>query len=100
MSKEQHKKKVVRVSAAAKDTVTTRVEAGNVVTTNAPNSPILQQNQANLTKALALAGPYYRLLGNALGSGRWFDVYLCGLIPHSYLPPGTPPATGCEPPKP
>ena len=61
---------------------------------------ILQQNQANLTKALALAGPYYRLLGNALGSGRWFDVYLCGLIPHSYLPPGTPPATGCEPPKP
>jgi len=61
---------------------------------------LLEQNQANLTKALALAGPYYRLLGNALGNGRWFDVYLCGLLPKSYLPPGTPPANGCEPPKP
>ncbi len=61
---------------------------------------ILEQNQANLTKALALAGPYYRLLGNTLGNGRWFDVYLCGLIPKSYLPPGTPPATGCQPPTP
>ncbi len=61
---------------------------------------LLEQNQANLTKALALAGPYYRLLGNALGNGRWFDAYLCGVLPKSYLPPGTGPATGCEPPKP
>ena len=61
---------------------------------------VLQRNQANLKKALALAGPYYRLLGNALGNGRWFDSYLCGIIPKSYLPPGTGPSTGCEPPKP
>ena len=61
---------------------------------------VLLANQANLKKALALAGPYYRLLGNALGNGRWFDTYLCGLIPKSYLPPGTGPSTGCEPPKP
>ena len=61
---------------------------------------VLQANQANLKKALALAGPYYRLLGNALGNGRWFDTYLCGVIPKSYLPPGTGPSTGCEPPKP
>ena len=61
---------------------------------------VLAANQANLKKALALAGPYYRLLGNALGNGRWFDTYLCGVIPKSYLPPGTGPATGCEPPKP
>jgi len=61
---------------------------------------LLEQNQANLTKALALAGPYYRLLGNSLGNGRWFDAYLCGVLPKSYLPPGTGPATGCEPPKP
>jgi phospholipid/cholesterol/gamma-HCH transport system substrate-binding protein len=61
---------------------------------------VLAANQANLTKALALAGPYYRLLGNALGNGRWFDVYLCGVIPKSYLPPGTGPKSGCEPPKP
>ncbi|HYZ54892.1 MAG TPA: MCE family protein [Streptosporangiaceae bacterium] len=60
---------------------------------------VLQQNQANLNRAMALAGPYYRLLGNALGNGRWFDVYLCGLIPSSYLPPGTGPTHGCQPPK-
>jgi phospholipid/cholesterol/gamma-HCH transport system substrate-binding protein len=61
---------------------------------------VLAANQANLRRALALAGPYYRLLGNALGNGRWFDSYLCGLVPRSYLPPGTGPARGCEPPKP
>lgn len=60
---------------------------------------VLQANQADLARALALAGPYYRLLGNALGNGRWFDVYLCGLIPHSYVP-GNTPAHGCQPPKP
>jgi phospholipid/cholesterol/gamma-HCH transport system substrate-binding protein len=60
---------------------------------------ILQANQANLQRALALAGPYYRLLGNTIGTGRWFDVYLCGLIPSSYAP-GNTPAHGCQPPKP
>jgi phospholipid/cholesterol/gamma-HCH transport system substrate-binding protein len=59
---------------------------------------VLEQNQANLQKALALAGPYYSLLNNAIGSGRWFDVYLCGLVPHSYAPKIVP-VTGCEPPK-
>jgi phospholipid/cholesterol/gamma-HCH transport system substrate-binding protein len=61
---------------------------------------VLEHNQANLKKALALAGPYYRLLGNTLGNGRWFDVYLCGVIPLSYLPANARPASGCEPPKP
>lgn len=60
---------------------------------------VLQANQANLNRALALAGPYYRLVGNALGNGRWFDAYLCGLVPQSYQKPGTYPATGCIPPK-
>jgi phospholipid/cholesterol/gamma-HCH transport system substrate-binding protein len=60
---------------------------------------VLEQNQANLAQAVALAGPYYRLLGNALGNGRWFDVYLCGLIPGSYLPPSDRPASGCQSPK-
>jgi phospholipid/cholesterol/gamma-HCH transport system substrate-binding protein len=58
---------------------------------------VLQRNQANLQKALQLAGPYTRLTGNLLGSGPWFDTYLCGLIQASYG--GTQPATGCEPPK-
>jgi phospholipid/cholesterol/gamma-HCH transport system substrate-binding protein len=60
---------------------------------------VLESNQANLSRALALAGPYYRLLGNAVGNGRWFDVYLCGLITHTDAPHNTP-ATGCEAPKP
>jgi phospholipid/cholesterol/gamma-HCH transport system substrate-binding protein len=60
---------------------------------------LLQDDQASLAKALALAGPYYRLLGNTLGNGRWFDVYLCGLVPRSYVPRNIP-AHGCQPPKP
>ena len=59
---------------------------------------VLEANQANLTKALSLVGPYYNLLGNALGNGRWFDVYICGLVPRDYSPT-TVPASGCEPPK-
>jgi phospholipid/cholesterol/gamma-HCH transport system substrate-binding protein len=58
---------------------------------------VLEQNQANLNRALQLAGPYTRLTGNVLGSGSWFDAYLCGLIPRSYG--GTQPASGCMPPK-
>jgi phospholipid/cholesterol/gamma-HCH transport system substrate-binding protein len=60
---------------------------------------VLEQNQANLKRALALAGPYYRLLGNTLGNGRWFDSYICGLVPRSYLDPKHRPAHGCVSPK-
>ncbi len=59
---------------------------------------VLSANQANLDRALKLAGPYYRLLTNALGNGRWFDVYLCGLVPRSYAPQAVP-RHGCMPPK-
>lgn len=58
---------------------------------------MLEANQASLTEALKLAGPYTRLTGNLVGSGPWFDTYVCGLIPASYG--GTQPASGCEPPK-
>ncbi|NGO71198.1 MCE family protein [Streptomyces boncukensis] len=60
---------------------------------------VLAKNRRYLDRALATAGPYYRLVGNALGNGRWMDSYLCGLVPRDYLPAGTPPATGCMPPK-
>jgi phospholipid/cholesterol/gamma-HCH transport system substrate-binding protein len=60
---------------------------------------VLKQNQANLNQALALAGPYFRLIGNSMGSGRWLDSYVCGVVPKSYLPPGSGPPTGCLPPK-
>ncbi|MEV0090799.1 MCE family protein [Streptomyces sp. NPDC050738] len=56
---------------------------------------VLLKNRKSLDKALSLAGPYYRLVGNTLGNGRWFDSYICGLVPKNYLPPGTPPDEGC-----
>jgi phospholipid/cholesterol/gamma-HCH transport system substrate-binding protein len=52
---------------------------------------VLQRNQNNLDKGLALIGPYYRLLDNALGNGRWIDTYLCGLVPAT-------PGRDCTPP--
>ena len=60
-------------------------------------STVLVKNQDNLNKALQLAGVYTRLTGNTLGSGRWFDTYVCGLVQPQYG--GTQPATGCMPPK-
>jgi phospholipid/cholesterol/gamma-HCH transport system substrate-binding protein len=42
---------------------------------------VLQRNQDNLNRALALAGSYYRLLTNATGNGQWVDGYVCGLLP-------------------
>ncbi|HEY9438297.1 MAG TPA: MCE family protein [Streptomyces sp.] len=60
---------------------------------------VLVKNRKSLDKVLKLAGPYNRLVGNTLGSGRWFDTYVCGVVPKNYLPAGTPPTTGCMPPK-
>jgi phospholipid/cholesterol/gamma-HCH transport system substrate-binding protein len=58
---------------------------------------MLRRNQGSLDHALAVAGPYYRLIGNTLGNGRWFDSYLCGLVPNQYV--GRPADTPCMPPK-
>ncbi|WP_306325923.1 MCE family protein [Streptomyces venezuelae] len=60
---------------------------------------VLEKNSGQLEKTLALVGPYYRLVGNTLGSGRWFDSYLCGVVPRTYLPEASQPTTGCLPPK-
>ena len=40
---------------------------------------ILQRYTKNIDDSLKLAGPYFRLVDNATGSGRWIDNYLCGL---------------------
>ncbi|WP_030859609.1 MCE family protein [Streptomyces sp. NRRL S-37] len=60
---------------------------------------VLEENNTQLGKTLALVGPYYRLVGNTLGNGRWFDSYLCGVVPRAYLPETSQPGTGCLPPK-
>ncbi|MFI6105307.1 MCE family protein [Streptomyces sp. NPDC051310] len=61
---------------------------------------VLLKNRRSLDRTLALAGPYYRLVGNTLGNGRWLDTYVCGLVPRHYLPAGTPQNAPCMPPKP
>ncbi|TCO46501.1 MCE family protein [Actinocrispum wychmicini] len=77
---------------------------------------ILQNNQDNLNRSLAMAGPYYRLVANAGGNGRWLDMYTCGLVQQYPWDPETgkdpnhngpddpkipPPNTGiCKPPPP
>jgi phospholipid/cholesterol/gamma-HCH transport system substrate-binding protein len=60
---------------------------------------VLEKNRSRLDRTLALVGPYYRLVGNTLGNGRWFDSYLCGVVPRDYLPAQSQPTTGCMPPK-
>lgn len=60
---------------------------------------VLVKNRKSLDKVLSLTGSYNRLVGNTLGNGRWLDNYVCGVVPRDYLPAGTPPATGCMPPK-
>ncbi|GGU28460.1 ABC transporter substrate-binding protein [Streptomyces violascens] len=60
---------------------------------------VLMKNRQGLDRTLALAGPYYRLVGNTLGNGRWFDTYICGLVPRNYLPAKSLPDHGCMPPK-
>lgn len=42
---------------------------------------VLQRNQDNLDRGLALAPVFIRLFNNTLGNGRWFDNYVCGLLP-------------------
>ncbi|MDQ2880844.1 MAG: MCE family protein [Actinomycetota bacterium] len=42
---------------------------------------VLQRNQDNLDRALQLEPVFLRLFNNSLGNGRWFDNYVCGLLP-------------------
>ncbi|WP_158844915.1 MCE family protein [Saccharothrix deserti] len=44
---------------------------------------MLQRNQDTIDRSLALMAPFYRVFANVLGNGRWFDVYICGLLPPS-----------------
>ncbi|HKN55081.1 MAG TPA: MCE family protein [Amycolatopsis sp.] len=53
---------------------------------------LLQRQNDNLAKSLQLAGPYFRVVTNTTGNGRWIDTYLCGLLPEN-RDPCTPPKT-------
>jgi phospholipid/cholesterol/gamma-HCH transport system substrate-binding protein len=51
---------------------------------------VLTRYGAQLDRSLQLAGPYFRVINNATGSGRWIDTYVCGLVPEN-REPCTPP---------
>jgi phospholipid/cholesterol/gamma-HCH transport system substrate-binding protein len=55
---------------------------------------VLARNQANLSKSIADLAPFYRVFANTLGSGRWFDTYICGLLPPAVGPVNP---QGCTP---
>ncbi|MDT4936790.1 MAG: phospholipid/cholesterol/gamma-HCH transport system substrate-binding protein [Pseudonocardiales bacterium] len=40
---------------------------------------LLQDNQDSLDRSLQMLAPFYRVFSSALGSGRWFDNYICNL---------------------
>ena len=42
---------------------------------------ILQRNQDNLSRSLFNLAPYVRMFNNVIGNGRWFEGYICGLLP-------------------
>jgi phospholipid/cholesterol/gamma-HCH transport system substrate-binding protein len=42
---------------------------------------VLQDNQDNLSRGVAAMALYSRAFNNVVGNGRWFDGYLCGLLP-------------------
>lgn len=41
---------------------------------------VLQRNQDDLAETLKNEAVFVRLFSNALGNGRWFDNYICGLL--------------------
>ncbi|GAB1508596.1 MCE family protein [Actinophytocola sp. KF-1] len=51
---------------------------------------VLTKYSGQLDRSLKLAGPYFRVVTNATGSGRWIDTYVCGLVPQN-REPCTPP---------
>lgn len=71
-------------------------QLNNALTSLNTVTGILQAQNDNLTKSLQLAGPYFRVLNNSAGNGRWVDSYLCGLIPEN-RDPCTPPKTPGSP---
>lgn len=74
-----------------------KAQIGPMLTRLAQVTATLEADQSSLNQALALLGPYSRVVTNTVGNGRWFDAYLCGLVQPQYG--GTQPSSGCMPPK-
>lgn len=55
---------------------------------------MLQRNQDSLAKGVEKLAPFVRQFNNTIGNGRWFDNYICGLLPPSVGPVNP---QGCKP---
>lgn len=55
---------------------------------------MLRKNQKSLANGIQAMAPFVRVFNNALGNGRWFDSYVCGLFPPSN---GSMNPQGCNP---
>lgn len=44
---------------------------------------MLHRNEDSLAEGIKNYAPFIRLFTNAIGNGRWFDNYICGLLPPS-----------------
>jgi phospholipid/cholesterol/gamma-HCH transport system substrate-binding protein len=55
---------------------------------------VLQRNQDSLGQLLQKEAVFARVFTNAIGNGRWFDNYICGLLPIPSLGPLNP--GGCD----
>lgn len=53
---------------------------------------VLERQADNLDRSFELASPYFRVVNNIVGNGRWIDSYICGLVPENRDP--------CTPPNP
>jgi len=51
---------------------------------------LLQRNQDNLANTIKNEATFVRLFTNAVGNGRWFDSYICGLLPTPSIGPLNP----------
>lgn len=62
---------------------------------------LLRRNQDNISRGLREMAPFIRVFNNTISNGRWFDGYLCGLIPPTSLGVGVGlNQEGCPPPDP
>ncbi|SFQ04950.1 phospholipid/cholesterol/gamma-HCH transport system substrate-binding protein [Amycolatopsis arida] len=90
----------VRLADEVRGTVADNTEQlGPVLAELGRVTDLLQRNQDHLERGLANLAPFARLANNALGNGRWFEVYLCGLLPPTVEVGGlTVNPQGCRPP--
>jgi phospholipid/cholesterol/gamma-HCH transport system substrate-binding protein len=59
---------------------------------------VLQKNKANIEAIIQKSGPYIQSVGEAVGSGPFFDAYIGNLVPTNMVPRLLPTLRGSPPP--